>query len=227
LTGPECGGLLIAYSVATTLESPSACSRSRGLLGNMNTIEQRIERRTVIEAYIAYECGKKDLPLPTLNEWDWTSANAIDEQLKGSRLKSGILAGYKEWNKVGLTIQDLEQCAVYVGILRGQPRALGQIHKAALENWTPDRETTWYDAIARGQPLESSAPLILRPALTAEKPAQWYVEDGSERAVAFVKYARLFSPSNVVAIAYLGIVPDHDSTFMNKNPFNELLRPTA
>ena len=191
----------------------------------MKTVEPRVERRAVIEAYVAYECSKKHLSPPTLSEWDWTSADAIDEELRRSRLKPGVLAGYMKWNKVELAIPDLSQCAVVVDIdiFPGRSRALGEADKAALEKWTPEPEPAWYGHIVLGQPLRPSDPLILRPALTGEPGAKWYVEDGSGRAVALVKFARLFSPLNVVATAYLGVIPDPDSRFMKKSPFNELL----
>jgi hypothetical protein len=193
-------------------------------LAHMRIVEPHVERRTVIEAYVAYDCSKKRRPQPTLNEWDWTSANSIDARLRESELKCGVLAGYTKWAKVELTIEDIRQCAVVVGILKGTSRVLGNICEAALREWEPDRTTAWYKAICScGQSLGPSEPLILRPAVKCEQPAEWYIEDGSGRAVALLKRASSFPSDIAVATAYLGLVPDRHSEFMRRE-LNELLQ---
>jgi hypothetical protein len=56
--------------------------------------------------------------------------------------------------------------------------------------------------------------MLLRPAVRAESPACWYIEDGSGRAVAFVANQHIFDPSQILAIAYLARNPDPHSSFM-------------
>jgi len=66
--------------------------------------------------------------------------------------------------------------------------------------------------------------VILRPALSAEAPAAWYVEDGSGRAIALLKNRAAFDRSGeFFAIGYLGVEPDQGSSFMREPPFQELL----
>jgi hypothetical protein len=64
--------------------------------------------------------------------------------------------------------------------------------------------------------------MLLRPAVSQEFPARWYIEDGSGRAVAFVANQHIFDPSHPLAIGYLGRKPDPQSTFMQEK-FRELL----
>jgi hypothetical protein len=81
---------------------------------------------------------------------------------------------------------------------------------------------SWYDHIKHGEVLDESAPFLLRPVVFGERPAKWYVEDGSGRAVTFVANAEAFAPLGTVAIGYLGTIPDPNSTFMRTH-FPELL----
>ena len=73
-----------------------------------------------------------------------------------------------------------------------------------------------------GQALDDTAPMLLRPAVRGESPAYWYIEDGSARATTFVTNQHLFTPSQTLAIGYLGNQPDVHSSFM-QNKFRELL----
>jgi hypothetical protein len=193
----------------------------------MKTIERNVARRTAIEAYVRYDCGKKGLPVPDFAQWDWSAADSVDAEMVSARFKSGIPAGYLQWDKVEVTMSDLRDCAVDVAIFaRGKPRSLWLLERGdEIVRWKPDRQTTWYESISRGQTLEAFAPLMLRPAERGEAPARWYVEDGSGRAIAFVANNTLFDPSQTLATVYLGTVPDPHSSFM-KEKFQELLRGT-
>jgi hypothetical protein len=148
-------------------------------------------------------------------------------------LKTGVPAGYLWWNMVQITIADFRECAVVVGIFSEQHhRQLGLIEQnGGLINWEKKLLRhlgsrplpSWYDHIKHGGVLNESAPLLLRPAVSGERPARRYVEDGSGRAVTFVASAKAFAPWDTVAIGYLGTAPDSNSTFMQKH-FSELLR---
>ncbi len=190
---------------------------------SMKTKEHRIERRWVIEAYAQYDCSKKDHPLLDFPRWDWTKADAIDQELRRACLKSGVLAGYKLWDRVELTVADLRNCAVLAKLFPGDARPLGLIDPERLRSWRPNRDTGWYPAIVGGTALNEAEPLILRPALSSEAPAEWYVEDGSGRAITLVANAARFSDSMSVAVAYVGQEPDEASSFMRQAQFKELL----
>ena len=64
--------------------------------------------------------------------------------------------------------------------------------------------------------------MLLRPAVSGESPACWYIEDGSGRAIAFLKNQHIFRPSQTLAIGYLGRKSDPLSSFMREK-FRELL----
>jgi hypothetical protein len=201
----------------------------------MRIVREEVSRRVVIEKYAKYDYEKKrgsGQTLPDFDTWNWSSADAIDEELCRAGLKTGIPAGYLLWDMVQITIADFRECAVVVGIFSGQPhRQLGLIEQyGGLTNWEEKlfqhlgsrRPPSWYEYIKRGGVLGESAPFLLRPAVFDERPARWYVEDGSGRAVTFVANAKAFTDSDTVAIGYLGTKPDPTSTFMQTH-FAELL----
>jgi len=200
----------------------------------MQIVQEGLSRRAVIERYANYDFQKKQdkQPLPDFDAWNWSNADAIDEELSRAGLKTGIPAGYLSWDLVQITIPDFRQCAVSVNIFSEQRnRQLGIIEQnGQLINWEERlfqhfaglAVPLWYDYIKLGEVLGESAPFLLRPAVFGERPARWYVEDGSGRAVAFVANARIFAPSDIVATGFLGTVPDANSTFMHTH-FAELL----
>ena len=191
----------------------------------MKTTRRGIERREVIESYVRYDCGKKGQAAPQLQAWDWDHADAIDVELRQAELKCGILAGYIKWDFAALSVDDLRGCAVQRGILASQVLSVAE-RSGALGNWRPDRPNEWLERLRRGEPLEESAALVLRPAVSSERPARWYVEDGSGRALAILSSAPAFEGVDPVAFAYVGCIPDSESTFMKKR-FGELLRESG
>jgi hypothetical protein len=200
----------------------------------MRIVQEVVSRRVVIEKYAKYDYEKKrgTQPLPNFDAWNWSSADAIDEELCRAALKTGIPAGYLSWDMVQITIPDFRECAVVVGIFSGQfHRQFGLIEQnGGLVNWEEKifqhlgsrQPPSWYEYIKRGGVLGESAPFLLRPAVFGERPARWYVEDGSGRAVTFVANAKAFMHSDTVAIGYLGTQPDSNSSFM-RTRFTELL----
>jgi hypothetical protein len=188
--------------------------------------KQDIERRTVIEAYTKYDCSKKNRPLPAFATLDWSQADAIDKEMSRAQLKTGVPAGYLVWDEIEVTISVLRECAVHVEIFPGQSRKLGLVGANELLGWTLKCDKPWYEGIASGETLDEAAPMLLRPAVSGESPAHWYIEDGSGRATAFVANQRIFDPSQTLAIGYLGCKPDPNSSFMRKR-FRELLERCA
>ncbi len=192
----------------------------------MRIRKQDIERRTVIEAYAKYDCSKKNRPIPALATWDWSQADAIDREMCRAQLKIGVPAGYLLWDEVEVTMSDLRECAVDVRIFPGQSRKLGLVGAGELLGWKRKCDKPWYEGIARGETLDVAAPMLLRPAVSGECPAHWYLEDGSGRATAFVANQQIFDPSRTLAIGYLGGKPDPNSSFMREK-FPELLQRCA
>lgn len=181
-------------------------------------------RRQVVEFYVRYECEKKGLSLPAFDAWDWTRADSIDRELERGTFKHGVITGYLKWDLVDLSLDDVRSCAVVGSIFPGRPQALSLLEESGcLATWTPDRETVWHESICQGHSPDSSAALILRPAVSSESPAQWYAEDGSGRALALLANARRFHAGQVGAAAYRGRVADPESSFM-KQRFRELLQ---
>jgi len=180
----------------------------------------------VIEAYAKYDCSKKGRPIPDFATWEWSSADGIDEEMRCAGLKQGVPAGYLLWDRAELTLPVLRDCAVFGGMFPEQPRKLGLIERnGALIGWKPDRECAWFREVVDGLVFDETAPFLLRPAVRAEKPASWYVEDGSGRAVALLANQHRFNSSQTVGIGYLARTPDENSSFM-KQTFPELL-PSA
>jgi hypothetical protein len=188
----------------------------------MRIRKQNIERRAVIEAYAKYDCSKTGRATPAFATWDWSQADAIDKEMCRAQLKTGVPAGYVLWDEIEVTVSDLRECAVDVRIFPGQSRRLGLVSAGELADWRPDRPTSWYEGIAGGQTFDETAPMLLRPAVSGESPACWYIEDGSGRATAFIANQRIFDPSRTLAIGYLGRQPDPLSSFMRER-FRELL----
>ena len=173
--------------------------------------------------YAKYDCLKKDRPMPAFATWDWGQADTNDREMCCAQLKTGVPAGYLLWDEIEVTISDLRECAVDVTIFPQKPRKLGLLEDAGeLVGWKPERANHWYEGITKGQTFDESASLLLRPAVSGESPASWYIEDGSGRAVAFVANQHIYNRSQVLAIGYLGRQPDPSSSFMREK-FRELL----
>ncbi len=185
--------------------------------------EELITRRAVIEEYVGYDARKKKLAVPNdMADWDWSSADDLDRRLELAKFKPGIIAGYTGWRRFLLDYRDLAHCAICTGIIPGTVRVLGRLSLSDLEHWKPDRTVEWFEQLDRGAEYLCEWPLILRPAVKAEHPAKWYVEDGSGRAICF--FRGLFRSEDYTsrAFGYLGVQPDQNSTFMRKH-FKELL----
>jgi len=60
--------------------------------GEMRIVQEVVSRRVVIEKYAIYDFQKKrgSQPLPNFDAWNWSSADAIDEELCRAGLKTGI-----------------------------------------------------------------------------------------------------------------------------------------
>jgi len=183
-------------------------------------IRTNVSRCEVIEAYAAYDRAKKHLPdISDFACWEWQDASEIDLRLANANLKHGVLSAYKLWWFVELSASDLLSCAIVNHIFADQSQVVSAIVLSGLlPGWSPpDPHPDWYATLEEGGELGPGAPLILRPALRAERPATWYIEDGSGRALCLVRRILRFAEFWRVAYAYVGIVPDHDSPFVSSH----------
>lgn len=145
-----------------------------------------------------------------------------------SNLKTGVPAGFELWNEVSLTVDDLRECAVHNVInekLGTKMRMLGDLDtQGFLQKWQPPSEREWHVSISIGMVSDDIGPMLLRRAVKCEFPAKWYIEDGSGRGTAFVKYGSRFNPTLTVAVGFLGTTIDSGSSFMREH-FREFLMP--
>ena len=88
----------------------------------MRIRRKNIQRRAVIEASAKHDCFKRGHAIPAFPTWDWSKADAIDEELCRDHLKKGVPAGYMLWDEMELTVSDLCECAVEGRIFPGQSR---------------------------------------------------------------------------------------------------------
>ncbi len=189
----------------------------------MKIIEEHVTRRDVITYYVKYDRKKKNMPaIENLESWSWNDPKAIDEQLKNNNLKSGVLSAYREWQLTRLDYADIAGCAIVNHIFRGQPQALGRISQSLIANFKPLNNPDWWEKLSSGSDITRESALILRPSVSSERPATWYIEDGSGRALALFQRMLLYSEFSRTAYAYIGIIPDEGSHFIIEHP--ELLR---
>jgi hypothetical protein len=191
-----------------------------------------LTRKDLITTYVSYDARKKNNPIPkNIADWLWSDPNALDLELSRNNFKPGVITGYKTWQAVRLSRLDLLNCAVWNDMFRDfkspsehLPRVLNElIQHPVFVRWKPNRPTEWFDWLEGGNPFPDDWPLILRPAKKSEAPAKYYVEDGSGRAVCFLRRLVNHPEENGVAMGYLGVEPDSESRFMSGPDFRELL----
>lgn len=187
----------------------------------MRVIEGHVTRERVIRSYANYDQRKKNrgvLP-PDIDEWPWDNPVQLDARLARNSLKSGVLSGYRDWQFVEVGLIDFLECAIFNGIFPGQPQALFLlVLLGKVAGWSPDRSTDCLNLIRSGGEHNAECPFILRPSVTSEAPAKWYVEDGSGRALASVQRALSYCELDRTAWAYVGIEPDMRSSFIASRP---------
>jgi hypothetical protein len=183
-------------------------------------IENAVRRRDVITFYVHYDCHKKQrAPITSLDTWPWDSPDGLDECLVSSRLKAGVLPAYRRWWLVELDLADLLECAIVNHILHEHPQALGQlVGRGVLETAVPPGNPEWWEPLSSGREFPREWALILRPAVSSERPAKWYLEDGSGRALALLRRVLVHQEPWRTVWAYLGVVPDERAAFMRTHP---------
>jgi hypothetical protein len=186
----------------------------------VKTIRTSVSRREVIETYAAYDRSKKAQPaIGDFANWNWDDPASLDQKLASLQLKPGVLAAYKSWWFVQFCLADLLDSAVVSHIFRGQSQTISTIVlHGLLETWSPPAQPSWYAAVEAGNELGPEQPLVLRPSVASEKPAKWYIEDGSGRALCLVRRILRFGEFWRVVYCFLGAIPDPASSFIRERP---------
>jgi hypothetical protein len=187
----------------------------------MRVAEESKTREEVIRFYAKYDRHKKggqDLP-SDIDNWPWDNPEVLDRKLRENGLKDGVLAAYRTWQFVELTITDLLERAIVNSIFPGEPQAIGRLLlRGKLAEWFPIGAPHWWQLIGNGSSLDRESALIARPSVSSEAPAKWYIEDGSGRVLALLQRILRYGEIERTAWAYLGKEPDDRSTFIKSRP---------
>jgi hypothetical protein len=178
-----------------------------------------VTREEVIRRYVAYDRGKKKQNSLDMENWQWNDPDCIDLKLATNGLKKGVLAGYRTWKLVELSVADLLECAVVNHIFPGEPQTLSQlVLRGKLAEWLPTGNPEWWRLVGNGLDLGVESALIVREAVNNEAPAKWYVEDGSGRVLASLQRILRYGETRRTVWAYIGNEPDERSTFIKEHP---------
>ncbi len=179
-----------------------------------------MSREEVVTFYAQYDRRKKTQLAPSdLPSWPWDDPAGLDAKLGQNGLKPGVLAAYKAWWLVDLSLADLLECAIVNHIFKGQPQSLSLlVLRGAIETWQPKGKPEWHEPLQRGDAFPHEWAIIIRPSVKSEHPAKWYVEDGAGRVLSLLQRMLGNAECWRVAYGYLGIIPDERSTFVRSRP---------
>lgn len=151
----------------------------------MNVIRVDVTREEVIKFYVAYDCRKKTDTQPSdLLDWHWHDPKALDAKLAQHNLKKGVVAAYRLWWFIELSAADLLDSAIVGHVFDGQPQALSLLlARGVIDEWVPQGQPEWLDHLKRGKLFPRDWAMILRPSTVTERPAKWYLEDGTRPGV--------------------------------------------
>ncbi len=149
--------------------------------------------------------------------------------------KDGVITGFKNWQLINLSVDDLLSCAVWDGLCQAyavydNPSQLLRdwLNKGALFAFDPSlqdgKRQLWYEPISRGELPKEFSTILLRPPIVLEKKqgAKYYIEDGSGRSLWYLKHILKEHDRASQMTAYLGSEPDNKSLFL-KNKLPDLL----
>lgn len=128
---------------------------------------------------------------------------------------------YLRWWLVQMDLADLLDSAIAsdINTFKGHPQCLGQLAARGLINiWQPSSSPEWWEPLSSGTAFPREWALIVRPSTNTERPAKWYIDDGSGRALALLRRMLTHQGTWRCAWAYLGIIPDAQATFMRTRP---------
>ena len=177
-------------------------------------------RQELINFYLNREKEKASNLEFNLGNLDWDDPNTIDAFLRRYGLKAGVISGFKKWDYAKLYRKDILECAIVNQIFPGKSQKLSDlVNTQEFRDWKPDRDTSWYSELSSGNSTRypEKWALILRLALPSENGARWYVEDGSGRAICFLKRLVRDSDDHGFAYAYIGKEPDSKSDWLRRH----------
>ena len=172
-------------------------------------------RRELFTFYLSREREKGNII--SINDIDCNDPHAIDRFFRASRLKEGVIPGYKQWKYVRLFKEDFLQCAIVNHIFQGQRLLSALCTTKEFHEWKPHKQTAWFDYIEQMTDIAAYPEkwaLIIRPALPTEEGARWYVEDGSGRSICFLRRLLRLGKDGF-AYAYIGMEPDEKSEWIH------------
>jgi hypothetical protein len=186
----------------------------------MKVKREGVTREEVIRFYVKYDCRKKNrTPPQDLDEWPWQDPDGLDGKLHERGFKNGVLAAYRTWKFVEFDVVHILESAIVDQIFPKDPQTLGQlVLLGKLAEWLPMGAPVWWREIGDGSELGVESAMILRPSVPSERPAKWYIEDGSGRALALLQRILRYSETDRTAWAYLGHEPDERSAFIKSHP---------
>ena len=185
----------------------------------MKKLEEQLSRKEMVEWYINYDTRKKGKEFPEdINLWNWEDPNDLDTHLREAGFKFGVITGYRNWDLVGISFEDLENCAIVNHIFPSKVQRLGDLAKLPeFEVWKPLYKAEWFSALDAGKPFPVEWALLLRESGVSEKKTKWYIEDGSGRAITFFRSMIRSGDHSKNAYGYLGANLDHSSNFMKEH----------
>ena len=181
-----------------------------------------VTREEVIRAYARYDLRKKQrahlVSTSAFDAWKSDDPDEIERHLEAAGLKARVLAAYLTWKFVKFSVADLLECAVVNHIFPNEPQAICRlVLRGKLAEWFPQGTPEWWRQLGGGSEPDVDAILIVRPAVATERPAKWYLEDGSGRGLALVQRALRYGELDRTAWAYVGDTPDEGSRFMREH----------
>ncbi len=181
---------------------------------------RRCHREEVTRFCVEYDRRKKGQPaLSDLDSWAWHDARGLESKLREHDLKPDVLPAYTSWWFIELSVADLLECAIVNHIFPGHPQQLSLLLlRGLVDSWQPDGTPEWHSPLQQGESFPPEWALLLRPSVKDERPAKWYVDDGSGRALSLLQRILRHSESWRVAFAYLGWLPDEKAAFIQSHP---------
>ena len=117
-------------------------------------------REEVVRFYVAYDRKKHSLsPLIDIATWTWDNPEDIDRKLQQNGFKTGVLAAYRLWWFLELSLADLFDCAIVNHIFKNKPQQLSRLFlEGVVESWQPNGNREWYSPLERGDSFPRLGP---------------------------------------------------------------------
>ncbi len=176
-----------------------------------------VPQKDVIDFYLGIEAVKKVKPIPSdYPSLNLDNPNATDDWLNAHFYKRGVLAGFRQWALVELSLDDIGRIAIVDGIFASHKVLKELAGTQELADWVPNRTPlpVWYGSLCAAEWRDEYS-IILRPPTPGERRrgAALYVEDGSGRSICYYRSLLLTGgPSKMRG--YIGFNPNPQSRFL-------------